>query len=210
MCGQSALFSIHVRPRAVKRAARAADLFCSSVVQCRRNERRADNEPRTRSGWKRIGRRYDRSARTMHCGAACGVCRELLPASRQGAGSAHGCADLSGLGGRDRRPQGGKSLRVLHDFAGGLPFHRLLHALHRVCAHGRGAQRTPLRQRLIEHAADCLRAAGFDRIWQVSDHVNLCEKDGFRVIDRAIAPWGSEETIDLRERQPRRSAAFFG
>jgi hypothetical protein len=31
------------------------------------------------------------------------------------------------------------------------------------------------------------------KVYLVSDHENLYEKYGFRVIDRKTAPWGSEE-----------------
>ena len=46
---------------------------------------------------------------------------------------------------------------------------------------------------------DYLKSVGFDKVYLVSDHVNLYEKYGFRVIDRKIAPWGSEEKIYMQE-----------
>lgn len=56
-----------------------------------------------------------------------------------------------------------------------------------------------LSKQLIEYAIDYLKNIGYDRVYIVSDHENLYEKYGFRVIDRKIAPWGSEEKIYLRE-----------
>lgn len=44
-----------------------------------------------------------------------------------------------------------------------------------------------------------MKNIGYNKVYIVSDHVNLYEKYGFRVIDRKIAPWGSEEKIYLRE-----------
>ena len=44
-----------------------------------------------------------------------------------------------------------------------------------------------------------MKNIGYSKVYIVSDHVNLYEKYGFRVIDRKIAPWGSEEKIYLRE-----------
>lgn len=37
------------------------------------------------------------------------------------------------------------------------------------------------------------KTIGFDKVYMVSDCENLYEKYGFHVIDRKIAPWGSEE-----------------
>ena len=56
-----------------------------------------------------------------------------------------------------------------------------------------------LSQQLIYYAMDYLKSVGFDRVYLVSDHENLHEKYGFRVIDRKIAPWGSEEKIYMQE-----------
>ena len=47
---------------------------------------------------------------------------------------------------------------------------------------------------------DYLKNAGFDKAYLVSDHENLFEKYGFVVIDRKIAPWGSEEKIYMQGR----------
>lgn len=55
-----------------------------------------------------------------------------------------------------------------------------------------------LSQKLIEYAMDYLKTLGFDKVHLVSDHVNLYEKYGFIVIDRQIAPWGSEEKIYMQ------------
>ena len=56
-----------------------------------------------------------------------------------------------------------------------------------------------LSQQIISYAMDYLKSVGFDKAYLVSDHVNLYEKYGFRVIDRKIAPWGSEEKIYMQE-----------
>lgn len=53
-------------------------------------------------------------------------------------------------------------------------------------------------QRLIQSAMNYLKSIGFDRVYLVSDHENLYEKYGFKVIERKIAPWGSEEKIYMR------------
>ena len=56
-----------------------------------------------------------------------------------------------------------------------------------------------LSQQIISYAMDYLKSVGFDKVYLVSDHVNLYEKYGFRVRDRKIAPWGSEEKIYMQE-----------
>lgn len=56
-----------------------------------------------------------------------------------------------------------------------------------------------LSQQLICYAMDYLKKAGFNKVYLVSDHENLYEKYGFCVIDRKIAPWGSEEKIYMQE-----------
>ena len=53
-------------------------------------------------------------------------------------------------------------------------------------------------QRLIECAMEYLKSVGFDRVYIVSDHVNLYEKYGFHVVDCKIAPWGAEEKIYMQ------------
>ena len=55
-----------------------------------------------------------------------------------------------------------------------------------------------LSQQLICYAMDYLKNVGFDKVYIVSDHVNLYEKYGFVIIDRKIAPWGSEEKYICR------------
>ena len=60
----------------------------------------------------------------------------------------------------------------------------------------RGAR---LSQKLIQHAEDYLKTVGFDKVYLVSDHENLYEKYGFRVVERKIAPWGAEEKIYVQE-----------
>lgn len=56
-----------------------------------------------------------------------------------------------------------------------------------------------LSQKLIQYAMDYLKMVGFDKVYIVSDHENLYEKYGFKVIDRKMAPWGSEEKIYMQE-----------
>ena len=56
-----------------------------------------------------------------------------------------------------------------------------------------------LSRQMISYAMDYLKSVGFDRVYLVSDHENLYEKYGFRVIDRKMAPWGSEEKIYVQE-----------
>ena len=56
-----------------------------------------------------------------------------------------------------------------------------------------------LSQQLIEYAIDYIKNIGYNRAYIVSGHENLYEKYGFRVIDRKISPWGSEEKIYMRE-----------
>ena len=56
-----------------------------------------------------------------------------------------------------------------------------------------------LSQQLIEYAIDYIKNIGYNKVYIVSDHENLYEKYGFRVVDRKIAPWGSEEKIYIRE-----------
>lgn len=56
-----------------------------------------------------------------------------------------------------------------------------------------------LSQQLIEYAIDHIKNVGYNKVYIVSDHENFYEKYGFRVIDRKIAPWGSEEKIYIRE-----------
>lgn len=56
-----------------------------------------------------------------------------------------------------------------------------------------------LSQKLIQHAEDYLKTVGFDKVYLVSDHENLYEKYGFRVVEHKIAPWGAEEKIYVQE-----------
>lgn len=56
-----------------------------------------------------------------------------------------------------------------------------------------------LSQKLIRYAMDYLKAIGFDKVYIVSDHENLYEKYGFDIVDRKIAPWGSEEKIYMHK-----------
>ena len=54
-------------------------------------------------------------------------------------------------------------------------------------------------QQMIGYAIDYIKNVGSNKVHIVSDHENLYEKYGFRVIDRKIASWGSEEKIYMRE-----------
>lgn len=56
-----------------------------------------------------------------------------------------------------------------------------------------------LSQKMIRYAMEYLKELGFNKVHMVSDHENLYEKYGFEVIDRKIAPWGSEEKIYVQE-----------
>lgn len=56
-----------------------------------------------------------------------------------------------------------------------------------------------LSQKMILYAMKYLKELGFTKVHIVSDHENLYEKYGFGVIDRKIAPWGSEEKIYVQE-----------
>ena len=55
-----------------------------------------------------------------------------------------------------------------------------------------------LSEKLIDCAANYLKQVGFNRVYIVSDHENLYEKYGFCVIDRKIAPWGTEQKIYVK------------
>ena len=54
-------------------------------------------------------------------------------------------------------------------------------------------------QKLIVYSMKYLKSIGFDKVYLVSDHENLYEKYGFKVIDRKMSPWGSEEKIYIQE-----------
>ena len=54
-------------------------------------------------------------------------------------------------------------------------------------------------QKMINFAMEYLKSIGFERVYLVSDHENLYEKYGFRVIDKKIAFWGGEEKIYMQE-----------
>ena len=54
-------------------------------------------------------------------------------------------------------------------------------------------------EQLIRYAMKYLKTVGFERVYLVSDHIDLYEKYGFYVVDRKIAPWGTEEKIYMRE-----------
>ena len=50
-------------------------------------------------------------------------------------------------------------------------------------------------EKLILSALAYAKKLGFDKVYLVSDHVNLYEKYGFVKIDEKEAPWGAMETI---------------
>lgn len=54
-------------------------------------------------------------------------------------------------------------------------------------------------QKLISHAMSYLKVLGFQQVFLVSDHENLYEKYGFKVIDRKLAPWGEIEKIYMHD-----------
>jgi len=56
-----------------------------------------------------------------------------------------------------------------------------------------------LSQQLILYAMNYFKSVGFDKVYIVSDHINLYEKYGFHVVDCKIAPWGSEEKIYIQK-----------
>lgn len=56
-----------------------------------------------------------------------------------------------------------------------------------------------LSEKMIRYAMEYLKSIGFDRVYLVSDHVNLYEKYGFQVIDRKTAPWGAQEKIYMQK-----------
>lgn len=55
-----------------------------------------------------------------------------------------------------------------------------------------------LSQQLIQYAVNYIKSIGYNKVYIVSDHENLYEKYGFRVIDRKTAPWGSEKKIYIQ------------
>ena len=56
-----------------------------------------------------------------------------------------------------------------------------------------------LSQQLIQYVVGYIKSMGHNKVYIVSDHENLYEKYGFRVIDRKTAPWGSEEKIYIQK-----------
>lgn len=56
-----------------------------------------------------------------------------------------------------------------------------------------------LSQRMIDFAAEYVKSIGFEAVYLISDHHGLYEKYGFHVIDRQMAPWGTEESIYCRQ-----------
>ncbi|WP_211237343.1 GNAT family N-acetyltransferase [Paenibacillus massiliensis] len=52
-----------------------------------------------------------------------------------------------------------------------------------------------LSEKLILSVLTYAKELGFEKVYLVSDHVNLYEKYGFVKIDEKEAPWGAMETI---------------
>lgn len=52
-----------------------------------------------------------------------------------------------------------------------------------------------LSEKLIFSALQYAKELRFDKVYLVSDHINLYEKYGFIKIDEKLAPWGTMETI---------------
>ncbi|MNO00718.1 hypothetical protein D3C81_2206600 [compost metagenome] len=52
-----------------------------------------------------------------------------------------------------------------------------------------------LSEKLILSALAYAKELEFDKVYLVSDHVNLYEKYGFKKVDEKEAPWGAMETI---------------
>jgi predicted GNAT family N-acyltransferase len=52
-----------------------------------------------------------------------------------------------------------------------------------------------LSEKLILSALAYAKELAFDKVYLVSDHVNLYEKYGFKKVDEKEAPWGAMETI---------------
>ena len=50
-------------------------------------------------------------------------------------------------------------------------------------------------EKLCLNAISYAKSIGFDKVYLVSDHINLYEKYGFIKIDEKEAPWGAMETI---------------
>ena len=48
---------------------------------------------------------------------------------------------------------------------------------------------------LCKHSISYAKSLGFEKVYLISDHVNLYEKYGFVEIDKQPAPWGAMETI---------------
>lgn len=56
-----------------------------------------------------------------------------------------------------------------------------------------------LSEKMIDFAVSYLKSCGFDKVYLTSDHINLYEKYGFKVIDRKMASWGEMEKIYMKE-----------
>ena len=51
-----------------------------------------------------------------------------------------------------------------------------------------------LSEKMIRFALEYAKETGFDRVYLVSDHVNLYEKYGFVKVDEKPAPWNPDTT----------------
>ena len=56
-----------------------------------------------------------------------------------------------------------------------------------------------LSQQMIQFSMEYLKSLGFPAVYLVSDHENLYEKYGFRVIDRKKAFWGPLEKVYIHD-----------
>lgn len=56
-----------------------------------------------------------------------------------------------------------------------------------------------LSEKMIDFACGYIKSIGFDKAYLTSDHENLYEKYGFKVIDTKKAYWGSLEKIYMKE-----------
>ena len=54
-------------------------------------------------------------------------------------------------------------------------------------------------EKLINFSSNYLKEQGFDKVYLVSDHINLYEKYGFSVIDEQVAFYGAKEKIYVKE-----------
>jgi len=53
-------------------------------------------------------------------------------------------------------------------------------------------------EKMISAAASHANSIGFDKVYIVSDHVNLYEKYGFAKIDKKMSPWGNLQSVFVK------------